>query len=87
MNRTVAISLSGLIVLATMYIVNRDHATRYFSTKDKGQCAVVSWNESAGEWNVYNSVDTAVFVEEKDALAFSRNVCGYEGIKISDKPR
>jgi hypothetical protein len=75
-----------VILLLLLCGCNRHHATQYFSTPSRGQCAVVSWNESLGEWNVYNKVDTAIFVEEKDALSFAKNVCGYDGIKISDKP-
>jgi hypothetical protein len=37
---------------------------------------MVKWNPSIGEWNVYNNLETAIFIEEKDALAFARNTCG-----------
>lgn len=58
------------------------HEARWFS-KDGKDCAMVRYSDSMGEWSVYNSVGTAVFIEEKDALAFARNACGGGDLKIA----
>lgn len=60
------------------------HEDRTFS-KNGDTCALVKYNASIDEWNVYNNVDTAVFPEEKDALAFAKNVCGGGDIQIASK--
>jgi hypothetical protein len=43
---------------------------------------MVKWNASMDEWDVVNNVQTAIFPEEKDALAFARNMCGGGNIKM-----
>lgn len=51
-----------------------NHLPQQFS-KDGKVCAIVRYNPSIDEWNVFNNVDTAIFPTEKAAIAFARSMC------------